>query len=127
MSTTSGWGRFTWGQAYWNADTTLKTGWGAQAWSDGEWGELKDAIALPTGLSITSSIGSVDIPHQIITPSSFEITTSQGEAFVPVSIDATLSTTASVGSVSVVDMQVGLTGVSTTSATAGVPKKAVID
>ena len=62
MSTTSGWGRFTWGQAYWNADTTLKTGWGAQAWSDGEWGELKDAIALPTGLSITSSVGSVDVP-----------------------------------------------------------------
>ena len=23
MSTTSGWGRFTWGQAYWNADATL--------------------------------------------------------------------------------------------------------
>ena len=42
MSTTSGWGRFTWGQAYWNEDTTLKTGWGAQAWNDGEWGELKD-------------------------------------------------------------------------------------
>ena len=84
MSTTSGWGRFTWGQANWNADTTLKTGWGAQAWSDGEWGELKDAIALPTGLSITSSVGSVDIPDQIITPTSFEITASQGEAFVPV-------------------------------------------
>ena len=81
MSTTSGWGRFTWGQAYWNADTTLKTGWGAQAWSDGEWGELKDAIALPTGLSITSSIGSVDIPDQIITPSSFEITNTSGTAY----------------------------------------------
>ena len=64
--------------------TTLKTGWGAQAWSDGEWGELKDANNLPTGLSITSSIGSVDIPDQIITPTSFEITLSQGEAFVPV-------------------------------------------
>ena len=41
MSTTSGWGRLTWGQANWNASTTLKTGWGAQAWSDGEWGQLK--------------------------------------------------------------------------------------
>ena len=65
MSTTSGWGRFTWGQANWNEDTTLKVGWGAQAWSDGEWGELKDAIALPTGLSITASVGSVDVPDQI--------------------------------------------------------------
>ena len=38
MSTTSGWGRFTWGQAEWNEDTTLKTGWGAQQWSgDGGW------------------------------------------------------------------------------------------
>ena len=43
MSTTSGWGRFTWGQANWNADLQLlKVGWGAQAWNDGEWGELKD-------------------------------------------------------------------------------------
>ena len=109
MSTTSGWGRFTWGQANWNEDTTLKTGWGAQAWSDGEWGELKDAIALPTGLSITSSVGSVDVPDQIITPTSFEITASQGEAFVPVVIEIHLYlATSSIGSVSVVDMQVGL-------------------
>ena len=43
MSTTSGWGRFTWGQANWNEDTTLKTGWGAQQWSgDGGWGDLSD-------------------------------------------------------------------------------------
>ena len=41
MSTTSGWGRFTWGQANWNADATLKTGWGAQTWSgEGGWGDL---------------------------------------------------------------------------------------
>ena len=63
MSTTSGWGRFTWGQAYWNEDTTLKVGWGAQSWPlNGEWGErFEDAIALPTGLSITSNVGSVDV------------------------------------------------------------------
>ena len=116
MSTTSGWGRFTWGQANWNADTTLKTGWGAQ-WSDGGWGDLSDqtiSVSL-TGIQITSSIGSVDIPDQIITPTGLESTFSQGEAFVPVTIDDTLSITSSVGSVSVVDMQVGLTGVSTTS------------
>jgi hypothetical protein len=71
---TSGWGRLTWGQANWNEATTLKVGWGAQAWNDGEWGELKDATIFPTGLSITSNVGSVDVPDQIITPSSFEIT-----------------------------------------------------
>ena len=93
MSVTSGWGRLTWGQAGWNEATTLKTGWGAQSWGDGEWGELKDAIALPTGLSITSSIGSVDIPDQVITLTSFEITLSQGESFVPVTIDTTVTGT----------------------------------
>ena len=43
MSVNSGWGRFTWGQAEWNEDATLKTGWGAQAWSgDGGSGVIKD-------------------------------------------------------------------------------------
>ena len=107
MSTTSGWGRFTWGQAYWNADTTLKTGWGAQAWSDGEWGELKDAIALPTGLSITSSVGSVDVPDVILTLTGQEITASQGEAFNPVVIETTLSASFSVGAITPNDQTQG--------------------
>ena len=42
MSVQSGWGRFTWGQAYWNRDALLATGWGAKAWNDGEWGNLAD-------------------------------------------------------------------------------------
>ena len=65
MSVSSGWGRFTWGQAYWNRDALLATGWGAKAWNDGEWGELKDETVSLTGQSITSSIGSVDaFPEQ---------------------------------------------------------------
>ena len=110
MSTTSGWGRFTWGQAYWNADTTLKTGWGAQAWSgDGGWGDLSDQTISLTGLSITSSVGSVDIPDVIFTPTGFESTLSQGEAFVPVNIDTSLSATFSVGSLTINDVTMGLT------------------
>ena len=74
MSTTSGWGRLTWGQANWNQATTLKTGWGAQQWSgDGGWGDLSDqtvSVSL-TGIQITTSVGSVDVPDQIITPQSF--------------------------------------------------------
>ena len=59
MSTTSGWGRFTWGQANWNADTTLKTGWGAQQWSgDGGWGDLSDQTITLDGQSATTSVGS---------------------------------------------------------------------
>ena len=68
MSTTSGWGRFTWGQAYWNADATLKTGWGAQAWNDGEWGELNDVILTLTAPSaMTAGVGSVTISAEINT------------------------------------------------------------
>jgi hypothetical protein len=101
MSTTSGWGRLTWGQANWNQSTTLKTGWGAQAWSgDGGWGDLSDQTISLTGVSASFSIGTVDIPDVIITPSSFEITLSQGEAFVPVNVDG-VSFSASVGSLTV--------------------------
>ena len=61
MSVQSGWGRFTWGQAYWNRDALLATGWGAKAWNDGEWGNLADETASLTGVSITSNIGAVGI------------------------------------------------------------------
>ena len=76
MSVTSGWGRFSWSQANWNADVTLKTGWGAKSWDEDEWGELKDAVAQPSGLSITSNVGSITpadqtqgLTGQSITPS----------------------------------------------------------
>ena len=38
----AGWGRFTWGQAYWGEDELLATGWGAKSWGSGEWGNLAD-------------------------------------------------------------------------------------
>ena len=148
MSVTSGWGRFSWSQANWNADVTLKTGWGAKSWGEDEWGELKDAVAQPSGLSITSSIGLVDVPVQLITPTSFEITASQGEAFNPVvveGISASFSVgsitprdqtqgltssaiTASVGAITPNDMTLGLTGQSITisQGTAKAPNQTVI-
>ena len=55
----AGWGRFTWGQAYWGEDQTLATGWGAKSWNSGEWGNLADETVSLSGLSITSNIGSV--------------------------------------------------------------------
>ena len=57
----SGWGRFTWGQAYWNRDALLATGWGAKARNDGEWGNLADETVSLTGVSFSASLGSVDI------------------------------------------------------------------
>ena len=61
MSVSSGWGRFTWGQAYWNRDALLATGWGAKAWNDGEWGNLADETVSLTGISATSNVGAVGI------------------------------------------------------------------
>ena len=117
MSTTSGWGRFTWGQAEWNEDVTLKTGWGAQQWSgDGGWGDLSDqtvSVSL-TGIQITSSIGSVTVADMQVGLTGLESTFSQGEAFVPVNIDG-VSFSASVGSLTVNDVTLGLTGQEITS------------
>ena len=62
----------------------FKTGWGAKSWGEDEWGELKDAVAQPSGLSITASVGSVDIPDVILTLTGQSFTASQGEAFNPV-------------------------------------------
>ena len=114
MSTTSGWGRFTWGQAYWNADTTLKTGWGAKSWGEDEWNELKDAVAQPSGLSITSSVGSVDVPDVILTLTGQSFTASQGEAFNPVVTEG-VSASFSIGSLTVDDVHQGLTSSAITS------------
>ena len=44
MSVSSGWGRFTWGQAYWSEAQLLKQVGAHKSWGEGEWGELKDAI-----------------------------------------------------------------------------------
>ena len=55
MSVSSGWGRFTWGQAYWNRDALLATGWGAKAWNDGEWGNLADETVSLTGVTPVAS------------------------------------------------------------------------
>ena len=61
MSVQSGWGRFTWGQAYWNRDALLATGWGAKAWGDSGWGQLADETITLTGLSSTFSVGSLTL------------------------------------------------------------------
>ena len=45
MSVTSGWGRFTWGQANWNENQILKQVGAHKSWNEDEWGDLKDAIS----------------------------------------------------------------------------------
>lgn len=103
MSTTSGWGRFTWGQANWNEDTTLKTGWGAQAWNGaGGWGDLSDQTITLDGQSLTTSLGSSSIRlDSTPTITDQEITSSLGSSSVQVDFSGTLTdqeATSSVGS-----------------------------
>ena len=42
MSVSSGWGRFTWGQANWNENQKFGEGWGAKTWNEQSWGDLND-------------------------------------------------------------------------------------
>ncbi len=75
----TGWGRFTWGQAYWNRDALLATGWGAKAWNDGEWGNLADETVSLTGVSFSASLDSVNIlSTKISIPTDLPITGSFG-------------------------------------------------
>ena len=104
---TSGWGRLTWGQANWNADTTIKTGWGAKSWGEDPWNALQNATVQPSGLSITSNVGAVDIPDVILTLTGQSFTASQGEAFNPVVTEG-ISASFSIGSVTVDDVHQGL-------------------
>ena len=125
MSVSSGWGRFTWGQANWNESTTLKTGWGAQAWNGGgAWGQTSNQVITLTGQSITSSLGTPSVPDVVLSLTGQQITSSQGEGFVPVVIETTLSTSLSVGAISPIEMTVGLT---TQSMTAFLGTPAVAD
>ena len=137
MSTTSGWGRFTWGQANWNEDTTLKTGWGAQAWNGaGGWGDLSDQTITLDGQSLTTSLGSSSIRlDSTPTITDQEITSSLGSSSVQVDFSGTLTdqeATSSVGSL-VTEVSYELSGqqASTTLGTVthgiGVPLEMVAD
>ena len=53
------WGAGNWSAGRWGITNEFTTGYGARAWNDGEWGELGDETVIPTGQSITSSVGSV--------------------------------------------------------------------
>jgi hypothetical protein len=57
----SGWGRFTWGQAYWGEDDLLATGWGAKPYGTSNWGDLSGEVVSLTGLSISTNIELVTV------------------------------------------------------------------
>ena len=108
------WGAGNWSANLWGISEAFTTGWGAKLWdSSGSWGDMGDETIFPTGLSLTSSIGSVTV--------STEINTGWGRAAWNddawgIQGDILLtgqSATASVGSITPADVM-GLTGVSAT-------------
>ena len=59
------WGALGWSSNLWGTNEEFVVGWGARAWNDGEWGELSDETVVPTGQSITSSVGDlITFPEQ---------------------------------------------------------------
>ena len=61
------WGAGDWSANLWGIEEAFTLGWGAQAWNDSEWGELNDVVVSLTGVSSTSSIGSVSVETEINT------------------------------------------------------------
>ena len=59
QANTDGWGRSYFGQADWGDTNIIETGWGRRTWGYQAWGETP--IIELTGLSATTSIGSVEV------------------------------------------------------------------
>ena len=95
MAVDSGWGRFTWGQAYWGEDTLLATGWGAKSWGSGEWGNLADETVSLTGVSFSSTVGSLTATGSaVVEPTGVQFTSTNvpAPATVTALADAQIST-----------------------------------
>ncbi len=134
-----GWGSDTWGTENWGESAVdvilpalsvtatvnllseniqVKPGWGALNWGENGWGTVESAVFNLTGLSATSSVGSITIPDQVMGLTGLSAQTAVGSLAVVVDNTLTLtslSATSAVGSISPADVM-GLTGLSATSA-----------
>ena len=54
---TSGYGRYSWGQAGWNDSTLIEQGWGRDFWGINGWGDTP-IVTLP-GLSASTNLGAL--------------------------------------------------------------------
>ena len=140
MSVSSGWGRFTWGQANWNENTKITTGWGADPYNDAAstWGDVGDEIvvltapdAIISNVSVGSSYGDsswgqeqgwgqfVLNPADVMGLTGVSSTASVGSVTNIISATFELSGqsfTSAVGSLDPADQVMGLTGQVSTSA-----------
>ena len=56
----TGWGILTWGQSDRRDTNVYATGWGAKSWGEANWGDLSDETVSISGVSATTSVGTVD-------------------------------------------------------------------
>ena len=136
----TGWGRDTWGFENWGESAidvvlpalsattslniptdfiSLKPGWGTLDWGENGWGTVESAVFNLTGLSATSTIGSLTVSDQTIGLTGLAATSAVGSltAFSNHTLVLpALSLTSSPGLLSVDDHSIGLSGLSATSA-----------
>ena len=136
----TGWGRDTWGFENWGESAidvvlpalsattslniptdfiSLKPGWGTLDWGENGWGTVESAVFNLTGLSATSTVGSLTVSDQAIGLTGLSSQTALGSLTVSGNHTLTLSglsLQSSVGLLSVDDHSVGLTGQSAQTA-----------
>ena len=109
------WGAGNWSAGRWGITNEFTVGWGAKLWdSSGSWGDMGDETVFPTGLGLTSSIGSVTIDAEINTGWGRAAWDDDAWGIAGDILLEGVSATASVGSISPADVM-GLTGVSSTA------------
>ena len=108
------WGALGWSTNRWGTNEEFVVGWGAKAWNEGEWGELSDETVFLTGVSATTSVGSlIAFPEQGWGRDTWNFE-AWGISGLTVELSG-LSSTSAVGSISPADVM-GLTGQAGTSA-----------
>jgi len=105
-----------------NAGTLV--GWGRNGWGEEPYGDSFNKLVQPTGLSSTSSVGSITAtPETIASLTGLSSTSSVGSlSFIisPVVVPTGQSATSSVGAPLITQATVGLTGVSATAEVGGI-------
>ena len=111
-----------------NAGTLV--GWGRNGWGEEPWGDSFNSLVQPTGVSATSSVGSLSaIPETFTTLTGQQATSSVGSLGFSISsvvIPTGLPLTSNVGAPLITEATVGLTGLSMTSAVGGIILDALI-
>ena len=104
-----------------NAGTMV--GWGRNGWGEEPYGDSWNKLIQPTGLSATSSVGTIT-PADVVGVTGIEATSAIGSPTLDITsvevLTAPSSLTASVGSITPTEMVVGLTGQSATSSVGGI-------